>query len=166
MIRGSPWSRRALSERRGPRKSPSKAGHELKLAGPSSCSTCCPGCTIPWRRARAAGLSYACAGAGSLHKDSAARRGSAAARGCAAAARGSGARRSATQGTSSKSACLIPSLWRPSAIWHCCGAAPAEGAALAVNDEEWLLQQHGVPPSPAGGEKWPRGRRDGEANPI
>ena len=60
---------------------------------------------------------------------------------------------------------LIPSLWRPSAIWHCCGAAPAEGAALAVNDEEWLLQQHGVPPSPAGGEKSARGR-GGQRNPI
>ena len=59
---------------------------------------------------------------------------------------------------------LIPSLWRPSAIWHCCGAAPAEGAALAVNDEEWLLQQHGVPPSPAGGENPGRAPR-GSAKP-
>jgi hypothetical protein len=38
-------------------------------------------------------------------------------------------------------------------VWHCCDAAPAEVAALAVNREEWLLQQTGVSQSDAGGEK-------------
>ena len=150
MIRGSPWSRRALSSNRGRRKSRVVAGHELALATPSSYNKYCPDCTVPWRRARAAGLSYVCAGL---------RGGSAGLLGAPLGAFGDA-------GYILSAAGLIPSLWRPSAVWHCCAAAPAEGAALAANDEEWLLQQIGVSQSSAGGEKWPRGRRDGEANPI
>ena len=124
MIRGSPWSRRALSARRGPRKSPGEAGHELKLAGPSSCSTYCPDCTVPWRRARAAGLSYACAGAGCRRRGSGAR-GSAAARGCAAAP--GTAARSARRGTCQvfrpRRRAWPNSLWRSPALL-CASAAP------------------------------------------
>jgi len=97
MIRGSPWSRRALLTNQARRKSRVVAGHELKLATPNSYNKYCPNCTIPWRRARAAGLSYVCAGAGCRRRGSAARPGSAAARGCAAAP--GTAARSARRGT-------------------------------------------------------------------